>query len=42
MTTGGWIMMAVSLIVVWGGCAWCYKKILSSPEEEKVPVGFGP
>ncbi len=42
MTTGGWIMMAVSLIVVWGGCGWCYKKILSSPEEEKVPVGFGP
>jgi hypothetical protein len=31
MTTGGWIMMGISLFVVWTGCAWCYRKILSSP-----------
>lgn len=42
MTTGGWIMMSVSLTVVWGGVTWCYRKILSTPAEEKVPVGFGP
>lgn len=29
MTTGGWIMMGISLFVVWVGCAWCYKKILA-------------
>ncbi len=35
-------MMGISLCVVWFGCAWCYRRILSSPAEEKVPVGFGP
>lgn len=42
MTTAGWIMMGVSLVVVWAGTAWCYRRILSSPQEEKVPIGFGP
>jgi hypothetical protein len=42
MTTGGWIMMTVSLAAVWSGAFWCYRKVLSSPQEEKVPVGFGP
>lgn len=42
MTTGGWIMMSISLFVVWSGSFWCYKKVLTSPQEEKVPVGFGP
>jgi hypothetical protein len=31
-----------ALIVVWGGVIWCFRKVLSTPEEEKVPVGFGP
>lgn len=42
MTTAGWMMMIVSLVVVWGGTAWCYKRILTSPQDEKVPPGFGP
>lgn len=42
MTTGGWIFMVISLAVVWSGCIWCYKKVLTSPQEEKVPIGFGP
>lgn len=42
MTTGGWIMMSVSLFVVWAGAIWCYKKVLTSPQEEKAPKGFGP
>lgn len=33
MTTGGWIMMTVSLVVVWGGAIWCYKKVLTAPPE---------
>jgi len=42
MTTFGWIFMTVSLTCVWGGAFWCFKKVLQTPEEEKVPVGFGP
>lgn len=42
MTTGGWIWMLVSLGAVWGLAAWCYRKVLSTPQEEKVPTGFGP
>ncbi len=42
MTTLGWIFMTVSLTVVWGGVIWCFRKVLQTPEEEKVPTGFGP
>lgn len=42
MTTAGWIFMSLSLFAVWFGAFWCYKKVLSTPAEEKVPVGFGP
>jgi hypothetical protein len=42
MTTFGWIFMTVSLTCVWGGAFLCFKKVLETPEEEKVPVGFGP
>lgn len=42
MTIGGWVTMIFSLVVVWGGTFWCFKKVLSSPQEEKAPPGFGP
>jgi hypothetical protein len=42
MTTLGWIFMTVSLLVVWLGTFWCFKKVLESPAEEKAPPGFGP
>lgn len=42
MTIGGWVTMILSLIVVWVGTFWCFKKVLSSPQEEKAPPGFGP
>ena len=42
MTTMGWIFMTLSLSAVWGGAFWCYRKVLQTPQEEKVPVGFGP
>lgn len=42
MTVGGWIMMTVSLSVVWAGAFWCYRMVLASPQDEKVPIGFGP
>ena len=42
MTTLGWIFMTASLLLVWVGTFWCYKRILSTPQEEKAPSGFGP
>jgi hypothetical protein len=42
MTIGGWITMLFSLAVVWGGCFWCFRKVLKTPQEEKAPVSFGP
>jgi hypothetical protein len=42
MTIGGWITMLLSLAFVWGGCFWCFKRVLQSPAEEKAPPGFGP
>jgi len=43
MTTAGWIMMAVSLGIVWSLAIWCYRKVLSTPQQkEEVPPGFGP
>ncbi len=42
MTTAGWITMFVALGFVWGLVIWCYRRILRSPQDEKVPPGFGP
>ena len=42
MTMGGWMTMIVALVVVWVGTFWCFAKVLSTPEEEKAPVGLGP
>lgn len=41
LTTGGWVTMLFSLAVVWGGVIWCFKKVLSSPSDEKAPTGYG-
>lgn len=42
MTAGGWVTMILSLTLVWSAAIWCYRKVLTTPQEEKVPVGFGP
>ena len=42
MKAAGWITMFVALSFVWGLVIWCYRKILRSPQDEKVPPGFGP
>lgn len=42
MTTGGWITMIVSLAAVWAGALWCFRRVLVSPQDERVPPGFGP
>lgn len=42
MTTGGWITMILALGIVWSCAIWCYRKVLSSPQDERVPPGFGP
>jgi hypothetical protein len=34
--------MTLSLVMVWGGAFWCYKRVLQTPAEEKVPSGYGP
>ena len=41
LSTAGWIIMLVSLALVWGGTFWCFRKVLASPQEEKVPPGYG-
>jgi len=42
MTTAGWIMMGISLTIVWVGTVVCYKLILADPKgTEKVPPGYG-
>lgn len=38
MTTFGWILMICSLSFVVGLTAWCYKRVLSLPPEEKKSV----
>jgi hypothetical protein len=42
MTTAGWITMLIALSVVWGAAILCFRKVLSTPQEEKAPPGFGP
>lgn len=42
MTVGGWITMTLSLVAVWGGTAWCFWKVFTTPEHEETPVGLGP
>jgi hypothetical protein len=42
MTVGGWITMIFSLTLVWFGTFWCFWKVLTTPETEKAPPGFGP
>jgi len=37
----GWITMIFSLVLVWGGTFWCFKKVLETPAEEKAPPGYG-
>ncbi len=31
MTTAGWIMMIVSLGIVWSAAIWAYRKVLRIP-----------
>lgn len=33
MTTGGWIFMLSSLVLVWGTTIWAYRKLLTAPRE---------
>ena len=33
MTALGWGFMLSSLLFVWGLTLWCFKKVLSAPEE---------
>ena len=33
MTIGGWVLLVVSLTLVWSLLIWCYKRILTSSKE---------
>ncbi len=35
MTTGGWIFMLSSLVLVWGTTIWAYRRLLTAPSEDK-------
>lgn len=37
----GWVIMILSLVLVWGGTFWCFKKVLETPADEKAPPGYG-
>lgn len=34
MTTGGWIFMLSSLVLVWGTTIWAYLRLLTAPRED--------
>ena len=38
MTTGGWLMLIVSLTTVWSLAIWCYYKVLTYDEVPPEPV----
>ncbi|MFK7740210.1 MAG: hypothetical protein AB8H80_07790 [Planctomycetota bacterium] len=44
LTTGGWIMMTLSIVAVTTLVIYCYKRILTQPDPKDmdVPGGFGP
>lgn len=33
MTTGGWIFMLLSLVLVWGTTIWAYTRLLGAPPQ---------
>lgn len=33
MTLGGVVFMSLSLLFVWGLTFWCFKRVLTAPEE---------
>ena len=35
MTISGWILLVGSLSFVWGLVAWCYWKVLTTPEAKE-------
>jgi len=43
LTTGGWIFMLLSIGIVTTLVVWCFKKVLSAPNDEpNLPPGLGP
>lgn len=43
LSTGGWVMMILSITAVTTLVVYCYKRILTSPEDEPdLPGGLGP
>ena len=43
LSTGGWVMMILSIAAVTTLVVYCYKRILTSPADEPdLPGGLGP
>lgn len=45
MTIMGWIIMSVSLLLVWGATFWSFHRVLNTPPDDhlaKPPAGLGP
>lgn len=42
LTPAGWIFMLVSCISVTWLTYWCFKRVLSQPDEPDLPPGLGP
>jgi hypothetical protein len=38
MTFFGWVFLVTSLTFVWGLTIWCFRRVLSFPEEPPEPV----
>jgi hypothetical protein len=41
MTTGGWIIMLLSLAFVWGLTGWSFYRVLTAPPEDTSPTPSG-
>lgn len=44
MTPGGWIIMLLANVFVWGLTAWCFYRVLTAPPEDHVvepPASLG-
>ena len=43
LTTGGWILMLLSIVSMTALTIWCFKKVLFPPHDEpNLPPGLGP
>lgn len=42
LNTAGWIFMLLSIGAVTALVFWCFRRVLSQPDEPNLPPGLGP